>query len=100
MSEVDELRSLMTSEHASVLRSLGSIEATLVLLKEDRAEAKSDRDEFRTALKAMDDRIDGHVSRLDQYRNWMIGFGAAVTIIFTGAWSVVKYAFDSIVITR
>lgn len=81
-----------------VLRALGNIEGTLDGFKESIVAGKNDRQEFRRALDVMDAKLEAHVTQLNQYRNWMIGFGAGVTFLFSAMWGsgieVVKSLFS------
>lgn len=90
----------MSEEDSQIMRVLGRIEGTLNGIVADLSTTKTDLREHVTEIHS---RLDVHISKFDahvaedrQYRNYIIGFVAAVALVATGVWDVVTHFGDKI----
>ena len=79
MTEVEQLSHLMQAEHAKVMHSLGTIEATLEAVKESQAALAEDLSETKTRLSTL-------TAEVRNYRSYFLGFMAASSLITSGIW--------------
>jgi hypothetical protein len=89
------MEAVSEDDNAQIMRVLGRIEGTLNGLVSEMNTTKSDMKENVTALHA---RLDVHIKSFDehvaedrQYRNYIIGFIAAVSLVASGLWDLVTH---------
>lgn len=83
MSELNDMKELMQHEHATVLLGLGRLEGAVSAIKSDVAEAKVNQ-----AIMVV--KVGELSSELKMYRNYFIGFVAAISIVITGTWRAIQ----------